>query len=136
MGEYIWVLYVVAAVMFLVGLLVILFSNRKKKRCTQPVDATIVDVSRDVSDDGNGHKQVSYSPTYEYTYDGQTYKKTSSRSYSSKFRIKVGTVKQIKINPNKPTEIMDKGTAANVFSGLLLMVIAIVIVVILIIFGK
>lgn len=80
--------------------------------CTKKVDARIKTVSERVdehkdSETGKIEYRYSYDVTFEYDYNGQTYKTT--KNYSKRNGYDRGVVAEIKINPHKPEEIWTKG---------------------------
>ncbi|MBQ7669673.1 MAG: DUF3592 domain-containing protein [Clostridia bacterium] len=134
--ENIWVLYIVAAVMFLVGILVIVLDRRKRGRCTVQVPATVVDIVREVYKDDDGRKDISYRPVFEY-FTGYTTIRTSPGTTSTRKRAyKIGEVYAIMFNPQKPEEFYVPGKSGATGTGIFLMVIALVLAGVAIYFGN
>lgn len=70
-----------------------------KKKCTEYVEATVVDI--DVSSDSEG--RTSYHPVFGYRFEGVDYRRRSS--FSSSFcRFHVGDQVDLYIAPDKPEE--------------------------------
>ena len=134
--ENFWVIYVVAAAMFLVGALVIVFDRRKRGRCTVQVPATVVDIVREVNRDDDGKKDVSYRPVFEY-FTGYTTIRTSPGTASSRKRAyKIGEVYAIMFNPQKPEEFYVPGKSGATGLGVFLMILAAAIAGVAIYFGN
>lgn len=74
---------------------------KRKKLCTITVPATITGYD-ETYDDGN----TLYCPIYEYEFNGNYYKE-HGKSYSNVGNKPVGTIVNIKIDPNNPTNYED-----------------------------
>ncbi len=120
-------LYIVAAVMVLIGILIVLFDRRKRARCTEETTATIVSVGEDVSRDGSGHKERSYTAYYEFTARGGTVRRQGGTSTTRKRKYKRGETRQVKYNPDNPNEFIVVGDSGNSVGGIVLIILAIVI---------
>ena len=131
-----WVIYIVAAVMFLVGVFVIVFDRKKRGRCTVQVPATVVDIVRDVYRDEDGKKDFAYRPVFEY-FTGYTTIITSPGTTSSRKRAyKIGEVYAIMFNPQKPEEFYVPGKSGATGVGVFLMILAAAIAGVAIYFGN
>ena len=120
-------LYIVAAVMVLIGVLIVFFDRRKRARCTEETTATIVSVGEDVSRDGSGHKERSYTAYYEFTARGGTVRRQGGTSTTRKRKYKRGETRQVKYNPDNPNEFIVVGDSGNSVGGIVLIILAIVI---------
>ena len=120
-------LYIVAAVMVLIGILIVFFDRRKRARCTEETTATIVSVGEDVSRDGSGHKERSYTAYYEFTARGGTVRRQGGTSTTRKRKYKRGETRQVKYNPDNPNEFIVVGDSGNSVGGIVLIILAIAI---------
>ena len=120
-------LYIVAAVMVLIGILIVFFDRRKRARCTEETTATIVSVGEDVSRDGSGHKERSYTAYYEFTARGGTVRRQGGTSTTRKRKYKRGETRQVKYNPDNPNEFIVVGDSGNSVGGIVLIILSIVI---------
>ena len=120
-------LYSVAAVMLLIGILIVFFDRRKRARCTEETTATIVSVGEDVSRDGSGHKERSYTAYYEFTARGGTVRRQGGTSTTRKRKYKRGETRQVKYNPDNPNEFIVVGDSGNSVGGIVLIILSIVI---------
>lgn len=125
--EAISALYIVAAVMLLIGILIVIFDRRKRARCTEETTATIVSVGEDITRDGSGHKERSYTAYYEFTARGGTVRRQGGSSTSRKRKYKRGETRQVRYNPNNPNEFVVVGDSGNTGGGIALIILAIVI---------
>ena len=129
------ILLIVSGIMCLVGFLVIYMGIRKKKRCTEPAVAEIVDIKRTSDTDEKGHTTYSYQPVLEFKVGVETIRKMASVSSSKRKAYKIGDKVNIKFNPMKPKEFMTAKQKTGAFTGAFLMVIAIGIAVVTLIFA-
>ena len=125
--EAIGTVYIVAAVMLLVGILIVVFDRRKRARCTVETTAVIVSVGEDITRDGSGHKDRSYTAFYEFTVNGATIRRQGGSSTSRKRKYKRGETRQVKYNPKNPNEFVVVGDSGNTGGGVALIILAIVI---------
>ena len=88
---------IVPVVFILFGVLEIIKTIILKKKCTEYVDATVVDIA--VSHDSEGSS--TYHPVFGYTFDGVDYRRKSG-FYSSFLRFNVGDQVELYIDPEKP----------------------------------
>ncbi|MBQ8247776.1 MAG: DUF3592 domain-containing protein [Lachnospiraceae bacterium] len=115
-------------ILLIAGVLVLVFRNKKKDRCTVQSIAKICDVKVKQEDDD---KPVVYCPIYEYEYEGKEYKVEDSKEY--KKMPKKGKKITIFINPEKPKEYFLKSFGKTLTSivfiilGAILAVMAIVL---------
>ena len=121
------VLYIVAAVMLAVGILIVFFDRRKRARCTEETTATIVSVGEDISRDGSGHKERSYTAYYEFTARGGTVRRQGGTSTTRKRKFKRGETRQVRYNPKNPNEFVVVGDSGNSGGGIALIILAILI---------
>ena len=129
------ILLIVSGLMFLVGFLVIYMGIRKKKRCTEPAVATIVDIERDSDTDDKGKTKYTYRPVLEFSVGTQKYKKAAGVTSKSRKAYKIGDKVNINFNPLKPKEFMTTKQKTGAFTGVFLMFIAAVIAVVVLIFA-
>lgn len=120
-------LYLVAAAMALVGILIVFFDRRKRRRCTEETTATIVSVGEDISRDGSGHKERSYTAYYEFTARGATVRRQGGSSTTRKRKYKRGETRQVRYNPQNPNEFIVVGDSGNTGGGVALIILAVVI---------
>lgn len=125
--EAISVLYIVAAAMLLIGILIVLFDRRKRARCTEETTAAIVGVNRDYSRDDDGHKDYSYTPVFEFSVRGVTVRREGGTSSSRKRKFRPGDVRQVRYNPSNPNEFVVVGDSGNSGGGIALIVLAVII---------
>lgn len=78
-------------------------SAHKKKVCTQPVNARIVDVIRDTTYHINSVHSVTWYPIYEYTTGGKTVRRHSAVG-GDKERYTVGKQVTLMVNPQNVEE--------------------------------
>lgn len=113
--------------MILLGVLVIFFDRRKRRRCTEETTATIVDVNRDFSRDEDGHKDYSYTPVFEFSARGMTVRRQGGNFSSCRRKFKVGEVRQVRYNPNNPNEFYVVGEGGNTSGGIWLILLGVIV---------
>lgn len=113
--------------MLLIGILVVFFDRRKRARCTEETTATIVSVGEDVTRDGSGHKERSYTAYYEFTARGATVRRQGGTSTTRKRKYKRGETRQVRYNPSNPNEFVVVGDSGNTGGGVALIILAVVI---------
>lgn len=100
-----------AIVVCIVGLIVTLISYlNKKKNCTLIIPGTIINIRPEdyrVSP-MNNYGTIVYRPIVNYQYNGQTYTYYHTIAKTSYKNLSVGTVVNIRINPNNPQEAILK----------------------------
>lgn len=100
-----------AIVVCIVGLIVTLISHlNKKKNCTLIIPGTIINIRPEdyrVSPMDN-YGTIVYRPIVNYQYNGQTYTYYHTIAKTSYKNLSVGTVVNIRINPNNPQEAILK----------------------------
>jgi len=101
LGKIIFVVCGIAAI--IVGIFVYNTGNKLKKVCTQEVTAKVVAMeTEEVSTDDEWYTE--YTPTYEFTYEGETYtvrgEASRTRDYTKDQEV------TIKINPDNPNQIL------------------------------
>ncbi len=121
------VLYILAAVMLLIGIVIVFFDRRKRARCTEETTATIVSVGEDITRDGSGHTERSYTAYYEFTARGATVRRQGGTSTTRKRKYKRGETRQVRYNPGNPNEFIVVGDSGNTGGGVALIVLAVVI---------
>ena len=121
-----YLVYIIAGVMFLIGLLVTVTGVRRVKRCTEPAQATIVDIEVEVesSDDG---KEQRYRPVFEFAAKGENVRKKGNVSSSRRRAYHVGDVKNVRYNPDKPKEFIVEGSGSGAGAGIFLMILAVAV---------
>jgi ribosomal protein L21E len=107
---------------------------RKKKRCTEPGVAKIVDIKRSEDTDDKGNKSYKYRPVLEFNVGTQTIRKAAGVSSNKSKAYRVGDMVNIKFNPLKPKEFMTKKQKTGAFTGGVIMGVAVVIAVVTLIF--
>ena len=76
-------------------------------RCSQTVNAVIVDIKRmELYDDEEGGTYIRYRPVYKYEFGGNIFYKTSHYKHGRNSQI--GKTVKIRINPQNPEEIYDQ----------------------------
>ncbi|MBE5885544.1 MAG: DUF3592 domain-containing protein [Lachnospiraceae bacterium] len=115
-------------ILLIAGILMLVFRNKKKERCTVKSVAKVVDVKvKQEKED----EPVVYCPVYEYEYEGKEYKADDDKEY--KKMPKKGKKITIYINPEKPKEYFVKSFAKTMTSivfialGAILVVMSIVL---------
>ncbi len=85
-----------------VGIFISNSDEGTKETCTDEVIATVIDLKVSRNDD----RTITYTPIFEYEYDGYTYRE-STKTYSSTFdkTFEKGTTWTIFVNPEKPSLI-------------------------------
>lgn len=128
MGWLYLALGVFGLILLIAGILMLVFRNKKKDRCTVQSTAKLCDVKvKQEKDD----EPVVYCPIYEYEYEGKEYKAEDSKEY--KKMPKKGKKITIYINPEKPKEYFVKSFAKTMTSivfialGAILAVMAVVL---------
>ena len=111
------VMLIVSGLMCLVGFLVVFLGYKKKKRCTEPGVATIVDIKRKEDTNDKGKTKYSYRPVLELNVGTQTYKKAAGVKSENRKAYKVGDKVNIKFNPLKPKEFMTTKQKTGVVTG-------------------
>ena len=100
-----------AIVVCIVGLIITLISYlNKKKNCTLIIPGTIINIRPEdyrVSPMDN-YGTIVYRPIVNYQYNGQTYTYYHNKTKTSYKNLSVGTVVNIRINPNNPQEAILK----------------------------
>lgn len=116
----------IAAVMFLVGLLVACGKKRKKRRCTMPVTGTVVDVKRTVDSDENS-KEIRYVPVYEFTVGNTQVRRQGNVAARRAKSYQIGQTKDLLCNPDKPEEFLEADSSAGGGGGVALMILAVLV---------
>ena len=129
------VMLIVSGLMCLVGFLVVFLGYKKKKRCTEPAVAEIVDIKRSEETDDKGGKSFSYRPVLEFRVGVATVRKEAGVSSNKRKAYKIGDRVNIRFNPLKPKEFMTTKQKAGAFTGLVLMIFAAVIAGVTLYFG-
>ena len=100
-----------AIVVCIVGLIITLISYlNKKKNCTLIIPGTIINIRPEdyrISPMDN-YGTIVYRPIVNYQYNGQTYTYYHTIAKTSYKNLSVGTVVNIRINPNNPQEAILK----------------------------
>lgn len=83
-------------------------------RCSQTVNAVIVDIKRmELYDDEEGGTYIRYRPVYKYEFGGNIFYKTSHYKHGRNSQI--GKTVKIRINPQNPEEIYDQSIFFRLF---------------------
>ncbi|WP_295069862.1 DUF3592 domain-containing protein [Ruminococcus sp.] len=88
-------------ILFVVGVWGIIDIIIKKKRCTEYVDAVVVDIEKKRNTKRRRHISYSYFPVFEYRFEGKDYMKRSSL-YSPYLSFSIGERVGLYIDPDKP----------------------------------
>ncbi len=123
------ILLIAAGILCLVGALIIYLGIMKKKRCTEPGIATIVDIKRKEDTDKKGNTSFRYRPVLEFKVGTQTYKKAAGVSSDKRKAYKVGDRVNIKFNPLKPKEFMTGKQKTGAFKGVIVIAAAVLLAV-------
>jgi hypothetical protein len=129
------VMLIVSGLMCLVGFLVVFLGYKKKKRCTEPAVAEIVDIKRSEETDDKGGKSFSYRPVLEFKVGVETVRKEAGVSSNKRKAYKIGDRVNIRFNPLKPKEFMTTKQKTGAFTGVVLMIFAAVIAGVTLYFG-
>ena len=121
------VLFIVAGVMLLIGILIVVFDRKKRARCTVETTATIVSVGEEVTRDGSGHSERSYTAYYEFSANGATVRKHSGTSTTRKRKYKRGETRQVRYNPDNLNEFIVVGESGNTGGGIALIILSVLI---------
>ncbi len=121
------VLLIVSGIMCLVGFLVVFLGYKKKKRCTEPAIAQIVDIKRSEDTDDKGNKSYRYQPVLEFRVGVETIRKPAGVSSGKRKAYKIGDKVNIRFNPMKPKEFMTTKQKTGALTGVGIMVAAAVI---------
>lgn len=112
----------IGMILLIVGILMVVFENRKKERCAYESTAVICDAKK-------YHRGIDdprmYYAIYEYEYGGKIYHNESKNGSSIKPTI--GQKVTIHINPNKPEEYYIK-SVAKIFVYFLLIGLGIIFI--------
>lgn len=89
-----------------IGLIAVppILHNIKMKMYTMPIDAVCIDLDWRISRSKHGRGTMLYAPTWEYSYNGNTYTYKES-TYTNLNVPKVGAVYQLLMNPDEPEEL-------------------------------
>lgn len=120
-------LILVSSAMILVGILVMFFDRRKRGRCTEETEATIVGIRREINMDQDSGNSSSYYPVFRFTAGGATVEQTSNLSSSRRRKFKEGDVWQVRYNPEKPDEFYVVGVGGGTSAGIILIILGIVV---------
>ena len=124
------ILLIVAGLICLVGFLIIYLGYKKKKRCTEPAVAEIVDIKRSESTDDKGKKSYRYRPVLEFKVGVETIRRAAGVTSSKRTAYKVGDRVNVNFNPMKPKEFMTRKQKTGAFKGIILMAVAVVIAIV------
>lgn len=116
------VLPLIIGIIFIgVGIFMFISNNNLVKKCTEEVEAIVVDMKKEFSSDDDGD-MYTYYPIIEYKVGEDTIKSTMSKG-SSNPEYKLGDKVTILYNPNNTKEFIIKGDKSSgifsfVFMGL------------------
>lgn len=78
--------------------------KKKKKRCTDPVNATVIENRRRTMHSMEGYTSETFSPVFQYYYNGRDYTTESNHS-SNPPAFSVGEETEIFVDPKSPQKI-------------------------------
>lgn len=108
-----WAIFIVAgAIAAAVALVLFIGRSADKKRCTEPVQAVVVDYEQKTSTTRKHHTITTYAPVFEYEFKGQTYRQKSNIS-SNPPRYQVGQRVEVMIDPDNPNTVHEESGAAE-----------------------
>lgn len=119
------ILLIIEGLVCFVGFMIIFMGIQKKKRCTEPGIARIVDIKRRESTDDKGNKSYKYRPVLEFNVGTQKIRKAAGVSSDKSKAYKIGDKVNIKFNPLKPKEFMTKKQKTGALTGGVMMGIAV-----------
>jgi hypothetical protein len=114
----------ISSFFIVIGIWLINDTEKKRERCTDTVEATVVDIEMTgLFIEGKGKKRDCY-PVYEFYYCGKYYRRTSN-DIVHKYRFSVGDHVELAINPKYPDEFhiledisgIDKGGLISIIVG-------------------
>ena len=108
-----FIILIVAIVFIIVGKVVLGAEESKSERCTEVVNATVIDFAESTSTDDDGDETITYTPVFSYEYNNKEYE-SHMNTYSSDADDKFEYNKDytIRINPSNPEEIYVEEMAA------------------------
>ncbi len=120
MSTGIWITDGIMLLIFIVGLILVIRSRRKKARCTGSAVAEIVAYTETANHDEEGKRSgTTYTPVLEFEAGGyqdakghyvrKMVHKSGGYSVSNLKKIKIGSKKKVFFNPDKPEEFYVKG---------------------------
>lgn len=103
-------------------LIPIIRTRQLKRRCSIEVVATIVKHLSEYDDNGN----ELFCPIYEFQFNGKKYN-VMNNEYTNIGVKPIGTLENLKINPDNPEEFLDKGVflMGCIFLGIFFLIISI-----------
>lgn len=126
------ILIIVGLLFAVVGIIIIVSSKAKSKRCTETVMAEVVDNITSVSYTDK-RPSTTYKPVFSFTYDGKSYQFNSNTSANPPV-FQVGEIVELKVNPDNPADFYaEKDKVTKILSmaftaiGVLLTIVGIVI---------
>lgn len=111
-----------AGIVFLVIGIGLSISQRNKKRvCTQPVTATVVDMESSYSTSVDGTQTLSWYPIYKYQANGKTFQKKAN-SGGTKNSFSIGQQLTLYLNQKNPEDfycpLESENFLAKLFTGI------------------
>lgn len=109
-----------------IGIGMKLYSAKRRKICTIPASATVVDMIETTSYDHDSHRsRTSYCPVVEYYANGEMI--TSKFSYSSSPKpYEMGDTLNIMYNPSEPKSFIDLGEKTLPLISTIFMIVGLV----------
>lgn len=117
----------ISSLFIVIGIWLINVTAKQRERCTDTVEATVVDIEMTgLFIEGKRKKRDCY-PVYEFYYCGKYYRRTSN-DIVHKYRFSIGDHVELAINPKYPDEFhiledisgIDKGGLISLIVGVAL----------------
>ena len=120
-------MFIISALMILVGVLSIVLKKRKSGRCSVSTQATVVEVCMSRDTDDSGKQKTSYYPILEFEADGQPMRTPGNVKKNRSKAYQVGQVYGIRYNPKKPKELLMDNGKKGYGSGIVIILIGLLI---------
>ncbi|MDE5721700.1 MAG: DUF3592 domain-containing protein [Clostridia bacterium] len=105
----------IAILLAVIGAVVLIVGITFDMRYARYEETTAIIVDLDYSRDSDGDYMVSY--TYEYTVNGQTFRRKSNSSTSENISHRIGDVVTIKYDPKNPNKIIESVWVCVLLTG-------------------
>ena len=116
---------IVCLVFFLLGLYIIVIELLKKRRCSIPSKAKIINIIYLVPEDKKKRKNTQYKAVYEYEANDKKINIEGIRSFSTPGKYNIGDEIDLFYNPKKIREYYTK-TESRIIPGIIICVITLV----------
>lgn len=119
-------LFAIGLIMLIVGLILLKFYKKKRKRCSIEVTGTVVDMAdrKGRSMTGPEGREVTFHQgVYEYEVNGEIYYSPSTVQTTA--RPKFGKQRILFVNPDNPNEIIEKRFITYLPTGLMFVLCAV-----------